>query len=300
MLGSANLQILTVVSTLSREDQTARPPASADDGSRAETASERRQPGPSPAASGTASVRAASLLQVVPPVSSTNPSEPVSRGDPDASRRPAGSTQSGSTDPGAGAGEETSNASDADEERQATGAESEKTDAAGLTEEERAEVQRLKQRDREVRRHEQAHASVGGPYAGAPRYQFERGPDGRQYAISGSVSMDVSAIPNNPSATIRKMDVVIRAALAPAEPSAQDRRVAAEARQTRLQAQGELREEKAEEQSERIEASAERRAELAEADGTPDRSRFTEAARSYGAANQADAARPEAVFSLVA
>ena len=54
----------------------------------------------------------------------------------------------------------------------------EEEDAQGLTKEERKEVAELKDRDREVRRHEQAHANAGGQFAGSPSYTFERGPDG--------------------------------------------------------------------------------------------------------------------------
>ena len=104
----------------------------------------------------------------------------------------------------------------------------------------RAEIRKLAQRDREVRTHEQAHASVGGSYAGAPTYTFKRGPDGRNYAVGGEVSIDVSPVAGNPQATLRKMEIVRRAALAPAEPSPQDRQVAAEATQRALQARAEL------------------------------------------------------------
>lgn len=113
-------------------------------------------------------------------------------------------------------------------------------------EEERIEVLDLSARDREVRAHEQAHAAVGGQYAGAPQYQFKRGPDGVNYAISGEVSISVSK-EATPSETIRKMQIVQRAALAPAEPSPQDRRVAAQAARTMAEAQAELRIQNAEE-----------------------------------------------------
>ena len=53
----------------------------------------------------------------------------------------------------------------------------------GLTEEDRQKVEELKRRDLEVRAHEQAHAAAGGPYAGAPRFRFVRGPDGKFYAV---------------------------------------------------------------------------------------------------------------------
>lgn len=91
------------------------------------------------------------------------------------------------------------------------------------------EVRQLKARDREVRAHEAAHASVGGQYAGTPFFQYQKGPDGRRYAVGGEVSIDVSAVPDNPQATIRKLETVRAAALAPADPSAQDRQVAARA-----------------------------------------------------------------------
>ncbi|MFO7482485.1 putative metalloprotease CJM1_0395 family protein [Oceanibaculum nanhaiense] len=134
--------------------------------------------------------------------------------------------------------------------------EGEPTDPSGLTEEERAQVDELKQRDREVRAHEQAHAAVGGAYAGSPSYEYESGPDGNRYAIGGEVSIDASPISGDPEATIQKMEVVKRAALAPAEPSPQDRAVAAQADQTRLKAQAELREQNTEEQQAATEGGA--------------------------------------------
>lgn len=114
---------------------------------------------------------------------------------------------------------------------------------------EQLEISELSQRDREVRAHEQAHASVGGQHAGAPTYRFERGPDGRRYAVSGEVGIDVSAVPNDPEATLQKMEIVRRAALAPAEPSAQDLSVAATAQVQAAQARVELAQVRAEEQA---------------------------------------------------
>lgn len=108
-----------------------------------------------------------------------------------------------------------------------------------LSEEEQKQVQELKRRDAEVRAHEQAHAMVGGAHAGAPSYEYTTGPDGKRYAIGGEVQIDASP-EKTPEATIRKMEIVIRAALAPAEPSPQDRQVAQKAQQQRAQAQIEL------------------------------------------------------------
>lgn len=102
------------------------------------------------------------------------------------------------------------------------------------------EVRDLARRDREVRAHEQAHASVGGRYASAPSYQFQRGPNGVSYAVSGSVEIDVSPVPGDPAATLSKMETVQRAALAVAQPSAADRAVATQAAAMAAEARAEL------------------------------------------------------------
>lgn len=107
------------------------------------------------------------------------------------------------------------------------------------------QTKELKERDAEVRTHEQAHASVGGQYAGSPKYEYEIGPDGKQYAVSGEVSIDVSK-ESTPEETIRKAQQVKAAALAPAEPSAADLRVAAEASQIALEARTEIASESSE------------------------------------------------------
>lgn len=122
---------------------------------------------------------------------------------------------------------------------------------------EQLEIAKLVSRDQEVRTHEQAHAAVGGRYAGAPSYTYERGPDGKRYAVGGEVSIDTSPVPNDPEATLRKMEVVIRAALAPAEPSAQDRQVAAQAQLQMAEARVEL----AQQQRSEAQAASEARAE---------------------------------------
>ncbi len=107
-------------------------------------------------------------------------------------------------------------------------------------EEEAKQIKELKARDTEVRIHEQAHASVGGSYAGSPSFEYQRGPDGRNYAVGGEVMIDVSEVPGDPKATIAKMTQVRAAALAPAEPSGADRSIAADATQKLAAAQTEL------------------------------------------------------------
>lgn len=105
---------------------------------------------------------------------------------------------------------------------------------------EQREIRELQARDQVVRTHEQAHATVGGQYAGAPSYQYQQGPDGKRYAVGGEVQIDVSPVAGDPAATIQKMQQVTAAALAPAEPSAADRSVASTAQQRLLEAQAEL------------------------------------------------------------
>ncbi|MDV6317259.1 putative metalloprotease CJM1_0395 family protein [Idiomarina sp. HP20-50] len=109
-----------------------------------------------------------------------------------------------------------------------------------LSEEEIEKLDELKRRNQEVRVHEQAHAAVGGKYAGSPSYEYERGPDGGSYAVAGAVQIDVSPVNGDPQATIQKMQVVRRAALAPAQPSAADRAIAADAANKATQARAEL------------------------------------------------------------
>ena len=116
-----------------------------------------------------------------------------------------------------------------------------------LTEEEEKVVRELKETDQKVRAHEQAHKSVAGPYAGPISYETVTGPDGGQYAVAGHVDIDVSPVSGNPSATIQKMEVVIRAALAPAEPSPEDMNVARQAQNVKIQAQRELQEQREQE-----------------------------------------------------
>jgi hypothetical protein len=111
-------------------------------------------------------------------------------------------------------------------------------------EEDQQEVEELRQKDRQVRAHELAHKSTGGRYTGQIRYEYERGPDGKSYVVGGEVPIDVSPVPGDPAETIRKMDQVRRAALAPADPSGADRQVATLAARQAQQARLELAKEK--------------------------------------------------------
>jgi len=117
---------------------------------------------------------------------------------------------------------------------------------AELTEEEQKELQELKARDQEVKTHEQAHMAAGAPYTSAPSYEYTTGPDNQQYATGGEVNVDTSE-EATPEKTIEKAQVIKRSASAPAEPSSQDKKVAAQAAQLESKARAELAESKQDE-----------------------------------------------------
>ncbi|UCV19506.1 putative metalloprotease CJM1_0395 family protein [Ferribacterium limneticum] len=101
----------------------------------------------------------------------------------------------------------------------------------GLTPEELKQVAELKSRDREVRQHEQAHmAAGGGLVTSGASYSYQKGPDGVNYAIGGEVGISTSP-GRTPEETIQRARQIKAAALAPADPSGQDRAVAAQAAQ---------------------------------------------------------------------
>jgi hypothetical protein len=111
-----------------------------------------------------------------------------------------------------------------------------KADGTPMTPEEVQYLEQLKQTDRDVRQHEMAHQIAGGAYTGGASYEYEVGPDGKRYAVAGEVPIDYGPVPGDPQATIEKMQTVIAAAMAPADPSPKDYQVAAQARQYLLEA----------------------------------------------------------------
>ena len=109
-----------------------------------------------------------------------------------------------------------------------------------LSPEQQQAVRQLQQIDQQVRRHEQAHlAAAAGIAVSGANFQFTQGPDGRQYAVAGEVRIDTSP-GRDPEDTIDKAQRIRAAALAPSDPSPQDRAVAVSADQMRMEAQIEL------------------------------------------------------------
>lgn len=99
-----------------------------------------------------------------------------------------------------------------------------------LSQNEQADLAQLKSKDRMVRAHESAHRQAGGHLIrGKTGFKTEKGSDGREYAVAGDVKIDSSAVDGDSKATLAKAQLIERAALAPADPSTQDRAVAAKA-----------------------------------------------------------------------
>jgi hypothetical protein len=111
-------------------------------------------------------------------------------------------------------------------------------DGTALPADKAAEVTKLKTRDAQVRAHEAAHlAAAGGLALGGATYSYQRGPDGRSYAVGGEVSIDTGSAGDDPEAARAKAMRVVAAALAPADPSGQDLAVASRGRELAAQAQ---------------------------------------------------------------
>lgn len=111
--------------------------------------------------------------------------------------------------------------------------------AGELSSDQQRQVEALKQTDRRVRAHEQAHMAAGAGLVRGSSYAYQAGPDNKRYAVAGEVSIDTSP-GRTPAETIAKAQQIRAAALAPADPSTQDRRVAAAASQMEMQARQEL------------------------------------------------------------
>ncbi|MDR3213532.1 MAG: hypothetical protein LBT71_06405 [Azoarcus sp.] len=101
-------------------------------------------------------------------------------------------------------------------------------------------IEEMKATDRAVRAHEAAHMAAGGNLVtSGASYSYETGPDGQRYVVAGEVGIDTSK-GRTPEETLARADQIRAAALAPADPSAQDRAVAAAATQIAAEARAEI------------------------------------------------------------
>jgi ABC-type uncharacterized transport system YnjBCD ATPase subunit len=124
------------------------------------------------------------------------------------------------------------------------------TTAGQLSEQKLQQIKQLKARDSVVRAHEMAHISAGhGITKGSAHFSFQRGADGIQYATGGEVQIDTSKIAADPVATLKKAIQIQTAALAPLQPSSQDRTIAANAAQMAIEARAEIKQQANENES---------------------------------------------------
>lgn len=108
------------------------------------------------------------------------------------------------------------------------------------------QIQELLQIQNKVIVHEQAHMAAGGEFAGSASYTYTTGPDGKRYITGGEVPISTPAV-KEPEEKLRVMGRVRAAALAPADPSPQDLRVAAAASAGEAEARMEISRKRAEE-----------------------------------------------------
>ena len=112
-----------------------------------------------------------------------------------------------------------------------------------LTEAQKEQVIKLQQRDTHVRAHEAAHMAAGGSVvSGGASYTYQKGPDGKMYAVGGEVPIHVTK-GNTPKETLAIARQLRAAALAPSDPSPQDLKVAASAAMMEAKAMQEINEE---------------------------------------------------------
>ena len=112
-----------------------------------------------------------------------------------------------------------------------------------LSLEEQRIVSELQAADTNVRAHEAAHMAAGGGLTSPASYTYERGPDNKMYAVAGEVGISTGE-GNTPQESLNKAQTIRRAALAPADPSPQDLKVAAQAASMEMNARAEILQEK--------------------------------------------------------
>ena len=112
-----------------------------------------------------------------------------------------------------------------------------------LSMEEQRMVTELQAADTNVRAHEAAHMAAGGGLTSPASYTYERGPDNKMYAVAGEVGISTGE-GNTPQESLNKAQTIRRAALAPADPSPQDLKVAAQAASMEMSARAQIMQEK--------------------------------------------------------
>ena len=91
----------------------------------------------------------------------------------------------------------------------------------------------VRQRLSEIYTHERAHTAAGGSLTGPIVIDWKNG-----IPVGGHVSIKLPSLnPKNPKKTINEANTVINSAMAPADPSSQDYKVAGQAKSVKAQAE---------------------------------------------------------------
>ncbi|EAH4640374.1 putative metalloprotease CJM1_0395 family protein [Campylobacter jejuni] len=141
------------------------------------------------------------------------------------------------------------NLSENKDEKEKNGEQTQMVNGVELSQKEVAQVRELQSIDRNVKAHEAAHQATGGGLAGAASFTYTRGPDNQMYATAGEVPISMQK-GNTPEETIANARQIAAAAMAPADPSPQDYKVAANAAKMEFEARAEAMKLKAEEAKE--------------------------------------------------
>jgi hypothetical protein len=154
---------------------------------------------------------------------------------------------------------------------------------AQLTPQQQAQVDELRRADQQVRSAALLQTSVGGSVVTTgPQYSYTTGPDGRRYAVSGSVGFDTAKV-LKPQGNIDKGELLQRAALAPPNPSPYDHQVAAVGAGLEADGRSDLLSQKL------AQAQAQSAADIA---ATSDRSAQQLLQKAYGSVNSASPVTP--------
>lgn len=89
------------------------------------------------------------------------------------------------------------------------------------------QLRALKARDKEVRAHEQAQMAAAGSQANSsPRLVYQRGPDGRQYAVGGEVQINFMPVESASEGSTEKAEILQKETHVPKNSSSQDQSTA--------------------------------------------------------------------------
>ncbi|TKX28557.1 putative metalloprotease CJM1_0395 family protein [Campylobacter estrildidarum] len=144
-----------------------------------------------------------------------------------------------------------------DEDKKTTDKQTQMINGIELDAKQVQEVRELEKTDRNVKAHEAAHQAAGGGLAGAASFTYTRGPDNKMYATAGEVPIKMQK-GKTPEETIANARQIVAAAMAPADPSPQDYKVAANATKMEFEARAEAMKIKAEENKEKEEENKEK------------------------------------------